>query len=198
MAARKPSFGPVMAAVLVVSVAACTTATPYQPYRPEISGGIHGGYSDRRLQPDRFIVRFHGNELTSRQQVETYLLFRAAELTVQNGYDWFTIVDRHTEHDVQTYSRPDPIYGTVSGSPYAYWRPHWRYLRRGYDWDVWHPEYGGQFWSDRLDTTTVESFEVSAEIALHRGPMAVSDRRAFDARRVMAELRPTIKLPKRR
>jgi hypothetical protein len=178
--------------------AACTTATPYQPYRPEYAGGVHGGYSDQRLGPNRFLVRFHGNELTSRDRVEGYLLYRAAELTVQNGHDWFAIIDRHTEHDVRTYTRPDPFYRPYYGPAYGYWRPHWRYYRPGTGWDVWHPEYGGPFWADRLDVTTVESYEASAEIVLRKGPMMATDQRAFDARRVLADLGPTIELPRRR
>lgn len=183
---------------LAATVAACTTATPYQPYRPDRLGEVHGGYSEQRLGPNRFIVRFHGNELTSRDRVEKYLLFRAAEVTVQNGASWFSIVDRHTEHDVRTYARPGPFAGPFYGSPYGYWRPHWRYYRRGYGWDVWHPEYGGPFWGDTIDIDTVESYEASAEIVLRKGPMMATDQRAFDARRVLADLGPTIELPRRR
>lgn len=183
---------------LVLLAAACTTPTPYQPYRPESSGGVHGGYSDQRLQPDRFVVRFHGNELTSRDRVEGYLLYRAAELTVQNGYDWFLIIDRHTEHDVQTYVRPDPFYRPWYGPSYGYWRPHWRYYRQGYGWYDWYPGLGEPFWADRPDVTTVESFEASAEVVLRKGPMtATMEQRAFDARRVMADLGPTIVMPGR-
>ena len=41
------------ALALGLLVAGCTTATPYQPYRPELSGGVHGGYSDQQIAPDR-------------------------------------------------------------------------------------------------------------------------------------------------
>jgi len=87
---------------MLSAVSACMTATPYQAYEPELTAGVHGGFSEQRIAPDRYRVRFHGNELTSRDRVEGYMLYRAAELAVQNGYDWFTIIDRHTEHDVQT------------------------------------------------------------------------------------------------
>ena len=91
------------ALAITVTAGACTTTpTPYQPYRAESAGGIHGGYSDQRLAPNRYRVRFHGNELTSRERVETYLLYRAAELTVANGYDWFAIADRHDHRGIGT------------------------------------------------------------------------------------------------
>lgn len=179
------------ALTIIASVGACTTTpTPYQPYRAESAGGVHGGYSDQRLAPNRYRISFHGNELTSRERVENYLLYRAAELAVANGYDWFTIADRHTEHDVETYVRQNHF------GPY--WQPHWRYYRRGYGWDVWHPEYGGPFWADGIDVTTIQSFEVEAEVVLEKGSPPAGDSRSFDARRIIAELGPTIVHPTQR
>ena len=196
MPPSKPRHFRLLATLLTAAVAACATPTPYQPYRPEMTRGIHGGYSEQRLAPDRFTVRFHGNDYTSRDRVEGYLLYRAAELTLQNGYDSFRIVDRHTEHDVRTYANPDPLYRPWYGPDYGYWRPHWRYYRPGLGWGVWHPELGDPFWTNRIEMTTVESFEAEAEITLHRG-VAPADARSFDARATIARLGPTIELPKR-
>lgn len=181
---------------LLATISACMTATPYQPYRPELTAGVHGGFSEQRLAPDRYRVRFHGNELTSRDRVEGYMLYRAAELAVQDGYDWFTIVDRHTEHDVQTYVVPDPFYHPWYGTYYGYWRPHWRYYQPGMGWDTWHPEYGGPFWADRIDIRSMESFEAEAEIVLGKGPIPTGQPTVFDARRVLADLGPNIVRPK--
>ena len=179
------------ASAIVTAVGACTTTpTPYQPYRAESTGGVHGGYSDLRLAPNRFRVRFHGNEFTSREQVETYLLYRAAELTVANGYDWFAIADRHTEHDMETYVRQSPW------GAYGYWGPVWRYHRYGYGWDVWYPGHGGPFWADMIDVTTVESFEVEAEISLEKGSLPAGNSNALDASRIMADLAQAIARPK--
>ncbi|HEU4499357.1 MAG TPA: hypothetical protein VFR60_08475 [Sphingomicrobium sp.] len=175
---------------LFASLGGCTTTpTPYQPYRAEGAGGVHGGYSDQRLAPNRFLVRFHGNEFTSRGRVETYLLYRAAELTIANGYDWFVVAGRHTEHDVETYVR-QPLLG-------AYWQPNWRYYRSGVGWDVWYPGYGRPFWADTIDVTTVEAFEVEAEILLEKGTPPSAGQKAIDARRIMAEIGPSIQLPPR-
>ena len=192
---RKPMRCGLMGLAIALSLAACTTATPYQPYRAESASGVHGGYSDQRIAPDRYLVRFHGNELASRDRVEGYMLYRAAELTLQQGYDWFRMVDRHTEHDVRTYVRPDPLYRPWYGADYGYWRPHWRYYRRDFGWDVWHPEYGDPFWRDRIDVTTIESFEAEAEIILGRGAAPAAER-VFDARKVVADLEPMIERPK--
>jgi hypothetical protein len=60
-------------------------ATPYQPE------GFRGGYSDLLLEGDTFRVSFRGNGYTSADTVETYLLYRCAELAVQRGFDYFVI-----------------------------------------------------------------------------------------------------------
>lgn len=181
---------------LAAGVAACTSVpTPYQPYVPEASHGVHGGYSEQRLAPDRYIVRFHGNELTARDRVEGYLLYRAAQLTLENGFDTFVIVDRHTEHDVSTYVRPDPWYRPWYGGAYEYWHPDWRYYVPGAGWSGWHPG-AGPFWRDRPELVRVEAFEATAEIILRRGPPTSGENRAFDARKVIADLGPSIQLPR--
>ena len=41
--------------------------------------------------------------MTSRETVETYLLYRAAQLTVERGFDWFEMADRNTEKHSSTY-----------------------------------------------------------------------------------------------
>ena len=179
-------------ALPLATLGACMTATPYQPYIAEGRAGTHGGFSEQAIAPDRYIVRFHGNEMTSRERVEGYLLYRAAELTAQSGYDWFMMDDRRMEHEVQTYAHPSygPWYGT-------YWRPYWGYYRGGLGWSYWDPWMGGPFWYDTIDVHTVEAFEASAEISMHKGPIPAGETRAMDARTVMARLAPTIELPKK-
>ena len=182
------------AAVLLLSagLAACATPTPYQPL---VKGhATSGGFSELRLEPNRFRVTFAGNSLTSRETVEGYLLFRAAELTVQNGYDWFRIVDRDTDKKVQSYVEPDPFYRPWYGG-FGYWRPSWRYYGQGYGWRGWDPFWGDPFWADRVDIRTIERYEASAEIVMQHGAKPADDPRAFDAHAVMDNLRPRIQYP---
>ena len=191
-ASRRVTLGSAGAVALcIAALTGCTTATPYQPYRAGDLSAAHGGYSEQRLGADRFLVRFHGNELTSRERVEGYMLYRAAELTLQNGYDSFEIVERHTEHDVETRVRPDPFYPSWYGSTYGWWRPHWRYYYPGTGWGPWSPYGYGS-----VDIQRVESFEAEAEIIMRRGVSNLG-RRVFDARRVIADLGPTIQMPRR-
>ena len=185
-----------LAVALAAGLAACATPTPYQPNLP--GQAASGGYSEMRLEPNRFRVNFAGNSLTSRETVEGYLLFRAAELTLQNGYDWFTIVDRNTEADRRTYVEPDPFYRPWYGPGYMWWRPSWRYYGRGYGWRSWDPFWGDPFWASRVDVRTVERFEASAEVVMGKGAKPADDMRAFDARAVVENLRPRIQYPERR
>lgn len=176
-----------------VALAACATATPYQPNIP--GQAVSGGYSEVRLEPDRYRVTFSGNTLTSRETVEGGLLYRAAELTVSLGYDWFAIVDRQTERKARTYIEPDPFYHPWYGPAYPYWRPYWRYYGPGYGWRTWDPFWGDPFWADRMDVRTVERFEATAEIVMRKGQKPEGDVHAFDARAVMENLGPRIRRP---
>jgi len=181
-----------VALVLSAGLAACATPTPYQPAVKGQSSA--GGYSEIRLEPNRYRVNFTGNSLTTRETVEGYLLFRAAELTVESGYDWFAIVDRDTDKKTQTYVEPDPFYRPWYGS-YGFWRPSWRYYGRGFGWRGWDPFWGDPFWADRVDVRTVERFEASAEILMQKGPKPQDDPKAFDARAVIENLKPRVQYP---
>ncbi len=180
------------AASLSAGLAACATPTPYQPNLKGQSAS--GGYSEIRVEPNRFRVNFAGNSLTTRETVEGYLLFRAAELTVQNGYDWFAVVDRDTDKQSRTYVEPDPFYRPWYGS-YGFWRPSWRYYGRLYGWRGWDPFWGDPFWADRVDVRTIERYEASAEIVMQKGPKPEADPKAFDARAVIDNLRPRVQYP---
>jgi hypothetical protein len=181
---------------LAGGLAACETATPYQPLN--VKDAQAGGYSDTRLNEDRWRVAFSGNTLTSRETVERYLLYRAAELTTSQGYDWFTTTDKHTDKKSEAYI--DPVYG------YG-WSPNWRF-RGAYGWGgygAWGGGWGGPWggawggpWGSPYGPATVEQFnkyEVSAEISMGRGPRP-ADGRALDAREVLKNLGSQIQRPK--
>lgn len=136
-------------------LAACATPTPYQPatgtssYRP--------GYSDTRIEEGRYRLSFAGNDLTSRETVENYMLYRAAELTLADGYDWFEIVNRDTGQKTRTVTTyDDPFYGSMS----------WRFYRGG-RWGRWGYFYGMDDWS--RESYQYTRYEATAEIILHKG-----------------------------
>ena len=179
---------------LAVGLTACETATPYQPLQHGTAAA--GGFSDQRLDADHVRVAFQGNTLTSRDTVESYLLYRAAELTVAQGFDWFETVDRHTDQDKHTYVDRSPFFGSGfgygGGYGYGFWQPSWRYFGGGYGWRSWDPFWGQPFWGDTGEVQTVEKFQATAEIVMHHGPKPDGEAKAFDARGVMANLGPKI------
>ena len=61
-------------------------ATPYGKY------GLAGGYTDARIDANTFSISVETNGFTNQQTTSMHALFRAAELTVQNGFDFFFIV----------------------------------------------------------------------------------------------------------
>lgn len=170
------------AAAGALAVAACATPTVYAPAG---YGGQRGGYAEQRIQPDRWSVSFSGNSLTSRETVEMYLLHRAAELTVESGYDWFITDYRATEADTRYYATPDPWFRRSYG---PYWGPTWRFHRRGL-WDPWGP------WGRDLDVREVNRYEARAEIVMGRGTPPQGTSHAFDARDVIANLGPRVARP---
>lgn len=168
-------------------IASCTTPTAYQPASREGANG----YSDIQIEADRFRVSFSGNSMTSRETVELYLLYRAAQLTAERGFDWFMMADRQTEKRSNTYvDRP------FHPGRYGWWGPSWRYYGAGLGWRSWDPFWGDPFWDDRVDVRTVDRYEASAEIVLGRGRKPSDNGRYFDARDVLRNLEGRIVRPR--
>ena len=168
-----------LAMTAALALSACATATPYGP----AGEGSRYGYSDIRVDSNRFRVSFAGNSVTSREQVEMGLLLRAAELTLEGGHDWFATVNRATERDVRYSASPDPFYYDRYG---PYWGPSWRYYRRGF-WSPWNDPFGPS-----MDIREIDRYEATAEIVVGSGPKPAGDPNAFDAREVVQNLGPRV------
>ena len=70
--------------ILCLLLAGC--ATSYQPK------SYTGGYTDTKLDDDKYRVTFSGNQHTSADKVEEYALLRAAEITLEYGYSHFITI----------------------------------------------------------------------------------------------------------
>lgn len=81
----------ILAAAATIVVVACATAVG-TAYAPADSKGY--GYAETRIEADRYRITFAGDGATPPGVVEDYALLRAAELAVENGYDWFRVVGR--------------------------------------------------------------------------------------------------------
>lgn len=160
-----------IASLIVVGslgLAACGTATPYQ-------AAIDGkGYAEQAIEGDRFRVTFAGNTLTPRETTENYLLFRAAEVTLERGFDHFVVVDQDTERTTRFISTTDGFGGF--GRFHGFHRGH-------------------GFGLAGFSTTTTRprnSYAAYANIVMRDGDKPADDANAYDARDVMAQLSPTI------
>lgn len=170
----------IVAAASLAVLAACATATPYQPAG---FGGSQYGYSEMPIEADRFRVTFAGNSVTDRQVVENYLLYRAAELTLQNGYDYFLVADRDTEAR-RRYQSMGGSFSSFYGyrSPWGFY-PSYRFYDPFFGWyDPWGPGWGRDF-----DLREVTRYTATAEIKMGRGPTPPTPE-AFDARQVLNNL----------
>jgi hypothetical protein len=195
------------ALVAATALSACATPTPYQP-ATFTSAGPRNGFYEQPIEQNRWRVGFAGNTVTSRQQVEDSLLLRAAELTLQQGYDSFTTVNRATERDVRYSASPalGSSFGYGLGYPYSRFGYGFGYSRFGYPywspaWSLYGP-YGRRafhgfgydpFWND-VDIRQIDRYEATAEIVMERGANR-NDPRSFDARQVVQNLGARVPRP---
>jgi len=188
-----PTFKLSGALAALAVLGACATATPYQA-----ATDGNSGYSEVKIEDNRFQVEFAGNSLTDRKTVETYLLYRAAELTRLNGYDHFRVVRRETDSN----SRLVPVGGSAY-SPYyshfhlnyAYFGPYARYYHdpflrsRHSSFGPFDPYWGGP--SEYRERTR---YVASAEILMGKGEKP-ADAAYFDAEQVAFNLGANILRP---
>jgi hypothetical protein len=168
-----------------VGLTACASTTSptngATPYQAASSGKF--GFTDQRIESNRFRIIFEGNTRTTREQVEDRLLLRAADVTIENGYDWFEIAQRAT--DPKTFSRPRLGSRWSFATSYSTFHPRYGWVSV-YD-PFWPRGPFDPFW-DASDTEEVTRFRATAEIILGKGPKPADRAEAFDARDVRANL----------
>ncbi len=189
----------VVAAIALLS--ACATTTPYQAAS---NPGAFDGYSQTMIEHDRARVSFGGNSLTDKETVENYLLYRAAEITKERGFDYFMLTKRDTEAKTRVDISPqfgvyDPYFD------YAFYRPSFgwsRYHRFSHFHDPYFYRRSGfgyfgrsydPFFND-YDVREITKYRASAEVKFGKGPRPDADN-AFNAQEVMTNLAPSIVYP---
>lgn len=150
---------------LCLGLSACALPTPYQP----AENGY--GFSEEEVQQDVMRVTFRGNEHTSVDVVEDYLLLRMADLTFNRGHDYFRILDEETECQIRFDEGGDDQeldqagFGPLSGYDFAC-----RYL------------FGD-------GPKGEQEFVASASMTMHSGEVPEADEAVHDARTVQREFR---------
>ena len=74
-----------------LALTACASLAPYAAQRG--SGGQ--GYSEQRIETNRYRVTYNGVGAAGR--VADWALVRAADLTTEQGYDWFEVTQSSTD-----------------------------------------------------------------------------------------------------
>lgn len=98
---------------LIGALALVACASSYGP------SSMTGGFAERQLREGVWRVEYNGNGYTSEETVQTYWLYRSAELALEQGYDGFQIIS-----NVELTALPDgearivPAVESGLGKPY--------------------------------------------------------------------------------
>lgn len=91
----------VLAACFAALVSACAS---YGPAYQRASGPYDTGYFDQRLDENHFRVQYR-SERADPRLAQDFAIRRAAELTLQQDYEWFQILSRSSAFDDGVFDR---------------------------------------------------------------------------------------------
>ena len=181
-------FARVASVTLAVALlASCVTGPEYKP-RAE---GESVGYTDLQLSPTRYRVTYSGNSSIRRENVENYLLRRAAELTLAAGYSHFAFDQRDTEARTyyrETFSSFDPAFGYPYFGPRAFYWSSWPYYPPYGAFGPYGHGYGGYGFGN--DLRPVTSYSAYSEIVMLTTEQTAGNPDAIDAQFILRQLTP--------
>jgi len=167
-------------AISLAAIAACASTTPYQQ-----ANGRGDGYSEQKIERDKYRISFSGNSLTDRATVENYVLYRAAEVTIQTGNDYFIMLE-----DSEDIRRSFRTSGTSFGGG--------GFGRRGFFYGGFGGGFRGGFGgfgSTHSTTRERTEYTIGAIIQVYKGEKPASNPTAYDARSVIDSLGGSIQRP---
>ena len=86
----------IVTAALILS--GCSTAYQKQ--------GFSGGFDESQLAPNVWKISFRGNAKTTKSKAEEFTLLRSADLTIQNGFEYFVLADSSSDSSYSSYTTP--------------------------------------------------------------------------------------------
>lgn len=92
------AFGLLTLAALTLS--GCFGPSTYHPYDG------NDGYSDTQLNNTLYEVKFYGNDMTSKDATYNMMLYRAAQIALSSGYDYFRVINRRFATQTETFTNP--------------------------------------------------------------------------------------------
>ena len=168
----------------LMMLAACTTTTPYQQ-----AVGRGDGYTEQRLESDKYRISVRGNSVTEQATLENYVIFRAAEITLASGNDYFIMLEDSTE-----VRRSFNSYGTTFGGG-GFGRRGCFYgggFGRGFGRSGFG---GGGFGTTSTRTREITEYTVGAIVQVFSGTKPAENITAYDARSVIENLGPSLLRP---
>ena len=122
-----------------------------------------------------------GHKFTSRDDIEKYLAWRAADLALSDKGSWFTFTQARAKTDKVPAPKRDPAMPRHSFQM-ANFQPVWRYKTKGAaDWKSWSPYSGAAFFADGTKADDITDFEASADIVVRKGVMDDADPLGYEA-----------------
>ncbi|MEL7031609.1 MAG: hypothetical protein AAGL97_04395 [Pseudomonadota bacterium] len=161
----------IIAAISALLIVGCASTPIYE--RAEDLNDF--GYSDQKIEENRYRVSYNGDASTPRAMVENYLLYRMSEITLEQDYDYFKVIDTDTECHTEYETLGDQPCTRANASA-----PMFPYCGFGY---VCNP-------SQTIRET--KRYEAVASITLHNGEKPAEDPHAFSALAVQENLRDEI------
>ena len=95
--------------LLLILLSGC--ATSYGP-----ATFLSGGYEETEINPGIFRVSFKGNDSTDMQRAADFALLRSAELAIERGYSYITILEADQWVATASYTTPTHTTTTVTGT----------------------------------------------------------------------------------
>ncbi len=147
-------------------------ATKYVPMSDSIFSD-HTGYAETPIDSSTYEVTFTGNQQTSAEVVGRYAIYRAAEITVDKGFDYFIVIDRDNSSATVVTTGP-PM--TSTGAPQTDLVAH----------------------TTTTTTTTTQTVQVGTmhtstkTIRMFKGQRPADNAQAYDAKSMVAMMAPSI------
>ncbi len=176
---RSAATGTLLAGCLAVWLTACAKPTPYQAAGEQATYG----YSEEQLDSRTWRLQFAGNAQTPREQVEDYLLYRAAEVARGAGAGGFVVLDRDVERATAYRGTVQPSYGSSLSSRILFFGGRYR---------------GGHYIRPYPSATylrPIDRYTAHATIRIFDGTPPGELGVSFDAEEVLSTLGPRIRRP---
>ena len=97
--------------VLLIIVSGC--ATRYH------QKNLFGGYSEQKFEESIYQVSFDASYFTDRDMIEQFIQYRSAEIVVEQGYQYYTVINNYTHASPNTVTikifEDKTLFGELSG-----------------------------------------------------------------------------------